>query len=276
MITKPVKALVGATRRIGKKEFDVKVPLNSKDEFGSLARAINEMTTSLKEKDAEQRKFYENISHEIKTPLTVIRGYAEGLKTDIFKNEEKILDAILRECTVLKKQIENAIYLSKLESFEQGFEIGIHNINALIGKALNKMESVILLNDIDIDFEPSEDHLIHIDHDKVVTVLTNVLTNCLKYTKDTISIEVFEKSKWLIVKICDNGPGFSKELLENPFSRSVVGEKEGTGIGLSIIKKVMEGHDGKIHLNNCETGGACYELMFRMSDDAKLNRVMLN
>ncbi|MCK4259480.1 MAG: sensor histidine kinase [Halanaerobiales bacterium] len=86
----------------------------------------------------------------------------------------------------------------------------------------------------------------------------NILSNCIKYTKDSICINIEELGKCIKVEVSDNGNGFSELLLEDPFSRVVIGEKDGSGIGLSIIKKVIDGHNGKITLRNKVEGGAIF------------------
>lgn len=258
MITKPVKVLVNTTEKIGKKNFDEKADIRTGDEFETLAVAINNMANSLKKQDIEQKKFYENISHEIKTPLTVISGYAQGIKTNIVEDSNKALDTIIVECDRLKKQLENFIYLSKLDTVNESYYLENASLNELIINALEKLDSLIIINEIDIIFEPKTDVVLSVDKEKIFRALTNILSNCIKYTKDTIFINTENIGGWIKVEISDNGNGFSKALLENPFSRTIVGEKEGSGIGLSIIKKVVDGHKGKIVLSNKEESGAIY------------------
>ncbi len=258
MITKPVKVLLNTTEKIGKKNFDEKADIRTGDEFQTLAVAINNMADSLKKQDIEQKKFYENISHEIKTPLTVISGYAQGIKTNIFQDSNKALDTIIVECEGLKKQLEDFIYLSKLDTVNESYYLEKASLNELIINALEKLDSLIIINEIDIIFDPKADVVLSVDKEKISRVLTNILSNCIKYTKDTIFINTENKGGCIKVEISDNGNGFSKDLLENPFSRTIVGEKEGSGIGLSIIKKVVDGHKGKIVLKNKEEGGAIY------------------
>lgn len=258
MITKPVKVLLNMTEKIGKKKFDEKADIRTGDEFETLSVAINNMADSLKKQDIEQKKFYENISHEIKTPLTVISGYAQGIKTNIFEDSNKALDTIIIECEGLKKQLENFIYLSKLDTVNESYYLEKASLNELVINALKKLDSLIIINEIDIIFEPKSDVVLIVDKEKISRVLTNILSNCIKYTKDAIFINIENIEGWVKVDISDNGNGFSKALLENPFSGTIVGEKEGTGIGLSIIKKVVDGHKGKIVLKNKEEGGAIY------------------
>lgn len=265
MITNPIKVLVNTTEKIGKKNFDVKADIFTGDEFQVLGNAINEMAESLKKQDIEQKKFYENFSHEIKTPLTVISGYAQGIKTNIFEDSDKALDIIIEESNRLKKKLEDIIYFSKLDTVNESYSFEKASINELVSDALQKLDSVIIINEIDVIFEPKTDVEVYVDREKISRAFINILSNCLKYTKDTIFINTQKTVDWLRIEISDNGKGFSKELLGNPFSRIITGEKEGSGIGLSIIKKIIDGHKGKIKLANKKEGGAIYTVELPLS-----------
>jgi signal transduction histidine kinase len=258
MITKPIKKLIYTTELIGEKDFDQIINLNTKDEFEILANAINKMSYSLKKQDIEQKKFYQNISHELKTPLTIISGYAQGVKNNVFEDQDKILDTIVNECNNFKKQLENIIYLSKLDTINETYNFKDNSLNNLIIDSLEKVDSIIILNEINIIYNPSEDIIIKVDKEKILRALTNILSNCLKYTKDTIYVNTKKLDNEVEIQIYDNGNGFSEELLEKPFSGVVVGTKEGNGIGLSIVKKVIDTHNGSIRLENEKDYGAKY------------------
>lgn len=261
MITNPIKTLVETTEKFAVKKFDEKAVIDTKDEFSVLANAINNMADSLKQQDIEQKRFYENISHELKTPLTVISGYAQGIKSGILQDKDKSLDIITEECDRLKKQLENVIYLSKLDTVKESFQYEKILLNKVISNALNKLDSLIILGEIDIEFYPDSEIYINADEEKLTRAFINILSNCIKYTKDTISIVVEQNDERNLIIITDNGNGFSDILLKCPFNRSVVGNKEGSGIGLSIVKKIIDGHGGEVVLCNVRQGGACYKII---------------
>ena len=259
-ITKPIEILESTTEKIANRNFDEKAIVKTGDEIEGLAIAINSMAESLKRQDVEQKKFYENISHELKTPLTVISGYAQGIKTNIFEDNEKSLDTIIEVSMELKKQLEDIIYLSKLDTVNEFYHFENTSINELISNGLEKLDSIIIINDIDIIYEPTQDVILSIDKDKVSRMFINVLSNCIKYTKGIIEIKNETTKNWFRIVVSDNGKGFSENVLKAPFSRTQVGEKEGSGIGLSIIKKIVDGHGGNIKLTNQKNGGAVYTI----------------
>lgn len=260
MIIKPINRLIQATEKIARKQFNEKIQLKTGDEFEVLGNAINTMAQSLEDRDIEQKKFYETVSHDIKTPLTVISGYAQGMKTDLFKDKDQTLDKIIEECQELKKQLENVIFLSKLDTVKESYKFEPLEMNSLIIESLNNVESLIILDEIDVDFTPVTDIFFHGDRQKLLKAFVNILTNCIKYTSDLIIIKVEKKKSTVCVTIQDNGPGFSDEILQNAFSRDYIGEKDGTGIGLSIVKRVIEGHQGTLSLENDPSLGAIYRI----------------
>ena len=260
MIIKPINRLIQATEKIARKQFNEKIHLKTGDEFEVLGNAINTMAQSLEDRDIEQKKFYETVSHDIKTPLTVISGYAQGMKTDLFKDKDQTLDKIIEECQELKKQLENVIFLSKLDTVKESYKFEPLEMNGLIIESLNNVESLIILDEIDVDFTPVTDIFFHGDRQKLLKAFVNILTNCIKYTSDLIIIKVEKKKSTVCVTVQDNGPGFSDEILQNAFSRDYIGEKDGTGIGLSIVKRVIEGHQGTLSLENDPSLGAIYRI----------------
>ncbi len=260
-LTKPIKTLVNVTEKISRRQFDEKVRLKTKDEFEYLGNAINSMSEKLKKQDIEQKKFYENVSHDIKTPLTVISGYAQGVKTKIFENPDESLDKIVNECNKLKNQLEDVIFLSKLDTIKETDYFKKCCLNELISDSLDNLDSLIILKEIDIIFEPKEEIYIKADKKKFKKALINILSNCIKYTRDSIYIKIIKKKKNIEINISDNGNGFANKILYNAFDRTFIGEKGGTGIGLSIIKRVIEDHDGEIKLFNKPEGGASYSIL---------------
>ena len=259
-ITKPIKILEMITQKISNKNYDNIIELETGDEFEVLNRSVNEMAENIKNHEMETKRFYENISHELKTPLTVISGYAEGIKTNIFGDKEKAVDIIIKESAELKRQLDNIIYLSKLDTVKDYYKIEKTDLNELITAALKKVEDIIILNDIDVIYEPIDEVVLKLDKDKFIKMIINILSNCVKYTKDTIWIETQTDQKICTIKIYDNGIGFGKDILKDPFNRGITGDKDGSGIGLSIIKNIVDAHKGKIRISNNTNGGALYHI----------------
>ncbi len=259
-INKPISNLLKATEEIGKKNFDIDININSKDEFQVLGESIMSMSKKLEEKDKEQKQFYETLSHELKTPVSVISSYVEGLQSGIIENANCTYSIIIAECERLKRQLENTIYLSKLDALKDFYKFEKTNINDTIISSLKIVESVIIINEIDVYFEPSQDIFVNIDKEKFERAITNILYNCIKYTKDAIHITVNNTGDFVKLEVSDNGEGFPKQLLNKPFDGNIIGDKGGTGVGLTIIKKIVDTHNGEVILKNRDGGGAVYNI----------------
>ncbi len=256
---KPIDELIDVTIDIGNKNFDREINIKTRDEFYVLGTAISKMAGKLKEQDSEQRQFYETVSHELKTPVAVISGYIEGLQSGIISDTDGTYDIVIDECSRLKKQLENMIYLSKLDSVKDSYNFELLDLNEIIISSLNSVESVIIINEVSVDFEPREEMVAFVDREKMQRVFVNILYNCLKYTEEDIYISLKDFKNYIEVSIGDDGIGFSEKLLSSPFEGNIVGEKGGTGIGLKIIKKIIDKHNGEIELTNSDMG-ALYTL----------------
>ncbi len=251
-ITKPIVKLTKISKNYSQRKFDEKIEVNSNDEIGDLAISMNEMATSLIEYEREQTKFYRDLSHEIKTPLTSIYGYAEGLKQGIFNDVDKPSKIIMDESLRIKEMLEDIILLNKLDSKIEKFDFKKHDLSNSIVKAIEKIEAVAILNDIEIIFKPT-DITIKYDEDKIIRALLNLLSNALKHTKDTVKIEVVVTDV-VEVRVSDNGSGFSENSLMNLNDNQLRDSALGNGLGLLIVKRIVGQHNGRIECSNTPSG----------------------
>lgn len=260
-LIEPVHKLVEATKDIADKKFSQEIDISSNDEFKILADAISEMSSKLQKKDIEQREFYENISHEVKTPLTIISSYAQGIQSGIIDNSEDALDTIVTECSRLKKLLEDYIYLSKLESKEFPYHFEKSDLNDLIGSVLNTFQNVFVLGGVEVKFAPNEKIIVELDQHSFEKALSNIILNCMRYTKDILKIEVSEESGTILIRISDNGPGFNPTLLEQKISREGLKKSDGNGLGISIVNNIMKAHQGELTLSNHNGAVYCLKLI---------------
>ncbi len=266
-IISPFKPILRGISFFSDKDFDNKIIVKTKDEFKVLGEAMNSMAMTLKAKDAEQKKFYEDFSHDLKTPITVISGYAEGIKSGVIANSDESLEQITKECQTLKKQIENMIYLSKLDTLNDAFSMEKLNLKKLLSATVSGVDSLIIINDIDVEFDVQDDIFVFADREKLLRAFTNIISNAIKHTKDEIKIECRTVDSETVIAISDNGNGFAAELLKNPFSRVGLESYDGSHIGLSIVKKIIDKHDGKVEILNKDTGGAVCKITLHITEE---------
>ena len=260
-ITGPIKRLVRLTSDYAKNDFSQTYIANTGDEVEGLSRAISVMGDSLHKQNVYKEKLYRQISHELKTPLTAIYGYAEGMKSNIYKSNDEALDVIMRESMRIKKLTEDIVLLSKLETKIEVFNFQRQSLGATIERAIKGIESLAILNDIDIVYHPVQTSAVMMDEDKIYRALLNLLSNCMKYTKDLVEIELFETGDSVVIRISDNGNGFDEDAIQN-LNRGLAREtSSGSGIGLSIVREIIQAHKGRLTVSNKTRGtGAVFEV----------------
>lgn len=260
-ITRPIGKLTKLSKDYSQRDFKSKYIANTNDEIEDLSKAISEMAQSLEHHDMQREKMFRNISHELKTPLTAIYGYAEGIKNGVFASADEPLDIIMSESLRIKKLTEDIIYLSKLESHIEVFKIEPADISKIMVKAIHSIESIAIMNDIDIRFMPKKIDTVSVDEDKIHRALINLLSNCVKHTKDVINIEINDNAKDIEIVISDNGSGFKQEDINNLISGMTKEKSNGSGIGLSIVNEIIMGHKGRFFIGNNKLGGAVFTIL---------------
>lgn len=264
-ITSPFKDILKGIHKISKKEFDQDIVVYTNDEFLELAKSINHMSSQLQRLDVEQKKFFEDFSHDLKTPLTIISSYAEALRHGIIQHSDTHCELIINECSLLKKRIENIIYLSKLDTTEDHCHYKRISIDTLLSKSLDHLDSLIIVGELNILYDVPSSIYVEADEEKLMCAFENIFSNAIRHAKETIEICCSITNNTAIITIVDDGDGFSENKLANPFSRHNTSSTSGSGIGLSIIKKIVDLHNGELILSNTTNKGACYQLILPQS-----------
>ncbi|MBT3318595.1 MAG: HAMP domain-containing histidine kinase [Clostridia bacterium] len=262
-ITKPITKLTQIAKQYEQRNFDAEYIADTNDEIQDLSVAVSHMARSIKAHEGEKDRLFRQISHEIKTPLTAIYGYAEGIKSNVFSETDKPLDIIMSESLRIKKLTENIVLLSKLNSNIEVFQFEQCDLPKIIERAIETIESIAILNDIDIDYQPKAPSAIRADEDKLFRAFVNILSNCTKYTKTLIKIAIDETNDAVEVNISDDGDGFDQEALDNLLSGTAQEKSNGSGIGLSIVNAIIEAHGGKFIVGNNEHGGALFTIVLK-------------
>lgn len=260
-VAKPVVKLKRRAELLSQRDFDTRVDINTGDEIQQLAQTFNKVASELKDYDMGQKKFLQNASHELKTPLMSIQGYAEGLKDGVFEDREHALDVIIEESNRLKKIVEELIFLSKLETMESYYNCTPESVNELIEKSVEKVASIAIKNGIEIILHLNTDATIYVDNDKFTQALINLLGNCLRYGNKETHIAAAIDEKNCEIRIFDDGEGFDEMDLKNIFERFYKGKKGNTGLGLAITRVIIEKHGGSIEAYNNAKGGAEFRVL---------------
>ena len=268
-ITFPISRMQDAAQRIAKGDFSGKVNIKSKDELGELAKSLNIMAAELQQKmenlkrmDRVRTDFVANVSHELKTPLTLIKGYIETLQDRAINDKEKAqrFIAIIKENTNrLENIIEDLLSLSELELSKDCLNKTEFDLKKLIdeivlsfGYALDTKRHILSIDQRGDDFK------IKADRDKIEQVIVNLIDNAVKYTNEAGQIDIFllERQDEITITIRDNGIGIPREDIDRVFERFYRVDKArsrelgGTGLGLGIAKHIVLAHNGQISIES--------------------------
>ena len=255
IIVKPITRLTNATKELSKGNYNVRVNYVGDDEISKLNQGFNQMAQQLAKQEETRQKFISDISHEFQTPLTAIQGFANILKDeDLPKSQrQKYADIILFHSKRLSTLSKNMLQLTLLEREEVELEYTTFSIVEQLSRVISTQENQAILKDIEIVFEkPRKDILVNGDEQRLEQVWINIISNAIKYTDNggLIIIKVKKTSKEVEVSIEDTGRGMSKEVISHIFERFYREDKarsiEGNGLGLSIVKSIIDLHHGNI------------------------------
>lgn len=209
----------------------------------------------LEKSQQKVKQFFQNASHELKTPLTCIQGYAEGINTGIIKDEKMASGIILNQSEKMKKMIDELLTLSKLESGEFNLEKVEVKMDKFIYGCLSYVEHLTDINKIKIELE-IEKQLpeIFIDKQQLEKVFITIFENAGRYANSNISVIVKKRKNNIRIKIEDDGSGIDNEDLPHIFKRFYAGKNGNTGIGLAMAKEIIELHGGVITAKNGKEG----------------------
>ncbi len=256
-ITKPLRQMSYATKRYADGDFSFKVTVSGDDELADLAKAFNKMASSLSVLESSRRSFVANVSHELKTPMTTIGGFIDGILDGTIppEKEEHYLRVVSDEVKRLSRLVTGMLNMSKLEAGEMQINATEFDMSQLLIKTLLNFETKINLKSIEIlGLDTIESVIVKADEDMFMQVIYNLIDNAIKFTPDKgyISFKVFADEKKAYVSIRNSGEGISKEELEKVFERFYKIDKsrsydvKGAGLGLYIVQSIIRLHGGEI------------------------------
>lgn len=270
-MTKPLKLMSNAAKAMAKGDFSKRIPVTSDDEIGELAVSFNQMTNSLTQLEGMRKDFIANVSHELKTPMTTIGGFIDGIIDDTIEPEKQkyYLGIVSGEVKRLSRMVETMLNLSRLESGEFVLKKEHFDFRELLLNIVISQERRIDDKKLDIqglDNIPSV--TLYADRDLLYRVIYNLVDNAVKFNCDDgyISFEVKTDSKKMIFRITNSGKGIPSNQLPYVFERfykvdkSRSANKNSTGLGLYIVKTIVKNHGGNITVSSRENEFTTFEV----------------
>ncbi len=257
-LVNPLKKLTLATEKLARGNFNVNVNVNNKDELGKLAESFNHMAGELKQLEQMRQDFVSNVSHEIQSPLTSIRGFSKALRgADIAEVDRiKYLEIIERESERLSRLSENLLKLASLESEHHPFHPTIYDLDEQLRRIVVFYEPQWSMKELDMDLALPRVK-IFADSDQLSQVWINVIGNAIKFTSTGghIYIKLVPLRDRVQIWIQDNGIGIPIDEQGRIFDRFYKVDQarqrdSGSGLGLAIVRKIIDMHDGTIEVQS--------------------------
>lgn len=295
MITKPLIEINKVATKMAKLDFSEKCNVKSEDEIGNMASSLNflsenlnEALTSLKEANVKleediekerkmekaRREFVAAVSHELKTPISLIDGYAMALKDNIFGEEEKdyYLDIIIDEGRKMGSLVNDMLDLSNLESGSFKLTREEFDICNLIKFTLKKYKNIIKEKAVKVELNLLENIMVYADWNRIEQVITNFITNALRHVNEngTIYVGMIDKGNTISIGIENTGSRIPEEELSKIWDKFYKVDKSrnrklgGTGLGLSIVKNILTAHRYSFGVENTDRGVKFYFIVKKM------------
>ena len=237
----------------------------SLNELEALKRSYNQMEETIRRSEEEKRQFFQNASHDLKTPLASITGYSQGIVSNVIKDHQKAASIILSESLRMTDLVESILSLSKMDSHT----FDLHPTDLEVVEFLDECVDIMstIRRDCVIHLESAHPLTIHTDPELLKRVIQNILSNCLRYAEHEILIRMSTDGNSLILLIQDDGPGFLEKDLPHIFERFYKGNGGKNGIGLSIVWTGIHYLGGSITAGNraVPEHGAYYQLLLPLS-----------
>ncbi len=268
-LTHPLRDLTAAIHAMARGDLKQHVHVKSRDELGELADAFNQMSADLDRLSQSRRQMTADIAHDLRTPLTVIGGYAESMRDSVLEPTPERFDAIHTEVQHLQRLVEDLRTLSQAEAKELSLNREPVTPSALLERMAQSYRPLADKQEISLKIE-ADPNLpdLQADPDRLAQVFGNLISNSLRHTSQGGEIILFARGeeKDIVLGVQDNGSGIAPELLPHVFERFRRGDPSrqdgGSGLGLAIAKAIVELHNGTISAENNPVKGTTVKIKF--------------
>jgi signal transduction histidine kinase len=252
-ITHPIHELTLASRDMAKGRFNQKVTVRSKDELGELTKTFNQMSADLEHANQVRQQMTADIAHDLRTPLSVITGYLEGLKDGVIKPTPNRFNAMYDEALYLQRLVEDLRTLSLADAGE----LSLNRQPVQPGEIIEKLAAAFQLeaskNQIQLTTKVDEDlPALNLDPERIQQALSNLMSNAIRHTPEggEILLQARRVDGCVHLEVIDSGEGISDDMLPHIFDRFYRGDSSrqegGSGLGLAIAKSIVEIQGGSI------------------------------
>ena len=255
-IIDPLKSLSEAARSFARGRFKTRVPVVGNDEVAEVAKAFNNMASVLEKNEEMRNSFIGSVSHDLRTPMTIILGYVDGIRDGTIPEEKHAyyLDIISSEVKRLSRLVNSLLQITRMQSGEQKYTLTDFNVSEKARQVLISLEKRIDEKRLDVEFNCEEDLTVRADTDAVHQVLYNLMENAVKFVNagGELKVNITRGGDKAEIEVINSGDGIPPEELPHVFERFYKSDrsrgldKTGTGLGLYIAKTNVENMGGSI------------------------------
>ncbi len=276
-ILSPIRALEQAAVRIGRGDFSTRLRLNDKSELGDLARVIDNMTDELQKMEQFRRNLVADIAHELRTPLSNIRGYLEAISDGLIQPDLKTITSLNEEVSLLSHLVEDLQELALAEAGQLVLNRRAENLTELLAQAVTASKPAAMQKSVDLRINSSgELPPCDIDAHRILQVLHNLIENAIVHTPSngSVTLNTDRQGGWIVVSIVDTGEGIATQDLPYIFERFYRVDKSrtrstgGHGLGLTIAKRLVEAHGGEIAVASKVGEGTRFSFTIPVADSS--------
>lgn len=265
-ISKPIIKINDSAKRLGKGDYDVRFEGTDYKEIAQLSDTLNQATQELAKAEGLQRELVANVSHDLRTPLTMITAYAEVMRDLPGENTPENVQVVIDEAKRLTNLVNDLLDVSKLQAGATKLELKEYDLTQSIESVLLRYSKFLEQNGYTINFEYDRHVMVLADEFKIYQVIYNLVNNAINYTGDDKLVTVRQKVTGSIVRIevIDTGRGIEPEELENVWERYYKVDKNhkravmGTGLGLSIVKNILKLHNFQYGVSSIPDKGTTF------------------
>ena len=272
---KPVKKINNGLNQIMSGEFNTKIeklrPIENINHLNSIIDQINKMSSELASVETLKTDFISNVSHELKTPLTIIGNYGTLLQSEDLDDEQRLeyARAITSTTHRLADLITNVLRLNKLENQQIYPDMKKYNLSEQLCECLLQFENIWEEKNINMKTNIEDDVFIYADNELLSLVWNNLISNALKFTDENglVSVELKIEEEYVVITIKDTGCGMSAETGKHIFDRFYQGDTshatQGNGLGLALVKRVIDVVNGEIFVQSELGIGSKFEIRLK-------------
>jgi signal transduction histidine kinase len=266
-IARPLRTLEAATREVAERAFSQPIPVRGNDEIAQLTRAFNQMAARLRELDAVKDEFFSAISHDLRTPLSAIQWSAEllqrGRSGALSPRQARLVEGIQLSSARLLGLVNQILELGRLQAGKLRLDLTTTNLRGLVEAAVAEVRPLAEQGDLGLDVcVPDDLPPLVADEARLQQVLVNLLGNAIKFTPPggRISVAVEPSGPDVAIRVADTGIGIPADRLPEIFERYAQGHagRGGSGIGLAVVRGIVEAHGGRVSAESEEGRGSCF------------------